>query len=146
VPIGSQERYIALSDVNRLAQAFEREIKQLHLEDIVSTKLGVECFKSENISVFYKDKLGSPSLGSGLYQGTFVLCIRAPFQLEAFQRLGNGFLGIDATHNITHYKEMLLFTIMARDNGDMVSTLIIIFGMRSAHISPRCFGRLDAND
>jgi hypothetical protein len=23
---------------------------------------------------------------------------------------------IDVTHNITHYKEMLLFTIMARDN------------------------------
>jgi len=36
--------------------------------------------------------------------------------MEAFRRLGDGFIGIDATHNITHYKEMLLFTIMARDN------------------------------
>jgi hypothetical protein len=105
-----------LGEVNRLAQAFERETKQLHSEDIVSTKLWIDRYKSEDISVFYKDKLSSPPPGSGLDQGTFVLCIQAPFQLEAFQRLGNGFIGIDATHNITHYKEMLLFTIMARDN------------------------------
>lgn len=115
-PIGSRDKYIALSDVNRLAQAFEREIKQLHSEDIISTKLWIERYKSENISIFYKDKLDSPPAGSGLDQGTFVLCIQAPFQLDAFRRLGNGFIGIDATHNITHYKEMLLFTIMARDN------------------------------
>lgn len=114
--IGSRDRYIALSDVNRLAQELERATKQLHSEDIISTKLWVERFKAENISIFYKDKLTPPPPGSGLDQGTFVLCIQAPFQLEAFRRLGNGFLGIDATHNITHYKEMLLFTIMARDN------------------------------
>lgn len=115
-PIGSRDRYIALGDINRLAQALERETKQLHSEDIISIKLWVERFKSENISIFYKDRLDSPPPGSGLDQGTFVLCIQAPFQLDAFRRLGNGFLGIDATHNITHYRDMLLFTIMARDN------------------------------
>jgi hypothetical protein len=44
-----------LNDVNRLAQALERETKQLHPEDIISTKLWVDHFKSKNISVFYKD-------------------------------------------------------------------------------------------
>jgi hypothetical protein len=112
----SRDRYIALSDVNCLAQAFERETKQLHSEDIISTKLWIERYKSGNISIFYKDKLNSSPPGSGLDRDIFVLCIQAPFQLEAFRRLGNGFIGIDATHNITHYKEMLLFTIMARDN------------------------------
>jgi hypothetical protein len=46
----------------------------------------------------------------------FVLCIQMRFQLEEFRRLGNAFLGIDATHNVTQYKGILLFTIMARDH------------------------------
>jgi hypothetical protein len=116
VPIGSRDRYIVLNDVNRLAQALERETKQLHTEDIISTKLWVERFKLQNIAVFYKDKLDPPPLGSGLDQGTFVLCIQALFQLDAFRRLGNGFIGINATHNIMYYKEMLLFILIARDN------------------------------
>jgi hypothetical protein len=111
-----RDRCIALNDVNRVAQALERDTKQLHPEDIISTKLWIDRFKSENISIFYKDKLVPPPPESGLDQDAFVLCIQAPFQLEAFQRLGNGFLGIDTTHNITHFKEMLLFTLMARDN------------------------------
>ena len=79
-------------------------------------------------------------------QDTFVLCIQAPFQMEAFRRLGDGFIGIDATHNTTQYKEMLLFTIMARDNWGHGEKSIIIFSARSAHISNRCSGCLDAND
>ena len=45
----------------------------------------------------------------------FVLCIQLNFQLEAFQHLGNAFLGIDATHNVTQYKGLLLFTMMVWD-------------------------------
>ena len=116
VPIGSRDRYITLNNVNHLAQALEQETKQLHTEDIISTKLWVDHYKSGNISIFYKDKLDSPSPGSGVDQDTFVLCIQAPFQMEAFQHLGDGFIGIDATHNIMQHKKMLLFTIMARDN------------------------------
>ena len=115
-PIGSRDRYITLSDVNHLAQALEQETKQLHSEDIISTKLWIDRYKFENISIFYKDKLDAPPLGSGLDLGMFVLCIQTPFQLEAFRRLGNGFIGINATHNTTYYQEMLLFMIMARDN------------------------------
>ena len=78
-PIGSWDSYIALGDVNCLAQAFEQKTKQLHLEDIISIKLWIEHFKSENISIFYKDKL-DPSLSrSGLDQGTFMLCIQSLF-------------------------------------------------------------------
>ena len=41
---------------------------------------------------------------------------------------------------------MLLFTIMARDNWGHGEKSIIIFSARSAHISNRCSGCLDAND
>jgi hypothetical protein len=56
-----------------------------------------------------------------------VLCIQTPFQLEAFQRLGNGFIGIDATHNVTQYQDFLLFTIIAHDlwgHGMLLTTEI----------------------
>ena len=43
------------------------------------------------------------------------MCIQTPFQVDAFWRLGNGFIGIDATHNVTQYHNFLLFTIIARD-------------------------------
>ena len=105
-----------LNDINRLAQALEQETKHFHTKDIISTKLWVEHYKSENISIFYKDKLNPPPLESGVDQDTFILCIQAPFQMEAFWHLGNGFIRIDATYNTTQYKGMLLFTIMARDN------------------------------
>jgi hypothetical protein len=32
-----------------------------------------------------------------------------------FWCLRKGFVGIDATHNVTHYKDFLLFTIIMRD-------------------------------
>jgi hypothetical protein len=36
--------------------------------------------------------------------------------MDAFRRLGGGFIGIDATHNTTQYQDLLLFTIITRDH------------------------------
>ena len=54
-------------------------------------------------------------MGSNLANNLFTLCIQTKFQKGAFECLGNGFLGIDTTHNITQYKGILLFTLMAWD-------------------------------
>jgi hypothetical protein len=43
------------------------------------------------------------------------MCIQTTFQADMFQHLGNGFIGIDATHNVTQYPDFLLFTIVVRD-------------------------------
>ena len=64
-----------LNNVNCLTQALERETKQLHIEDIISTKLWIERYKSENISISYKDKLDPPPLELRVDQNTFILCI-----------------------------------------------------------------------
>jgi hypothetical protein len=84
--------------------------------DIISTQLWIDKLKEDNVLAFLKDKTKEPPLGSNLDKDTFVLCIQTPFQLDTFQRLGNGFIGIDATHNVTHYKDYLLFTIITHDN------------------------------
>jgi hypothetical protein len=114
-PDGSQDRFISLQDVCQMARAVEEEDIRLHEEDGISTKLWVDRLKATNIHSFYKDKLDPPPSGSRLQGEDIILCIQTAFQADAFRRLGNGFIGIDATHNITQYRDFLLFTIVARD-------------------------------
>ena len=53
--------------------------------------------------MYYKSKQDLSPEGSDLASDVFVLCIQMKYQLEAFRQLGNAFLGIDATHNVTQY-------------------------------------------
>jgi hypothetical protein len=76
----------------------------------------VEALQSQGEFVYYKDKRDPPPEGSELARDLFVLCLQTKFQKDAYNRLGNVFLGIDATHNVTQYKGILLFTLMVRDH------------------------------
>jgi hypothetical protein len=78
-------------------------------------ELWVDKLKDQNIKTFLKDKVTDLPLGSNLDKTAFVLCMQTPFQLHMFQCLGDGFIGIDATHNTTQYSDLLLFTIVVRD-------------------------------
>ena len=98
-----------------MARIIEEEKIHLHKEDSISTKLWMDRLEADSTRVFYKDKITPSPSGSNLDKETFVMCIQTPFQVNAFQHLGNGFIGIDATHNITQYGDFLLFTIIARD-------------------------------
>jgi hypothetical protein len=105
-----------LHDVSRMTHSVQEETIRLHTEDGISTKLWVDRLKSMKVNVFYKDKLTPPPSASRLQGDTFILCMQTPFQMDMFRQLGNGgFIRIDATHNVTHFRDMLLFTIIARD-------------------------------
>lgn len=112
-PDGTRDQLIALKEVNRIAQVLENDKIRLHPDDAVSTRLLIEQLSSKGTLTFYKDR---QDRDSRLPEDAFVLCIQTDFQLDAFRRLGNGFIGIDATHNITQYQNLLLFTIIARDH------------------------------
>jgi len=114
-PNGSWDRFISLQDICRMVCVVEEENIRLHKEDAISTKLWVDRLKAKNIHISYKDKLDPPPSGSKLQGEDFVMCIQTAFQVDVFRCLGNGFIGIDATHNITQYPDFLLFTIIARD-------------------------------
>ena len=86
---------------------------QLNTNDAQSTRNWIETLKSEGEIVYYKDKQDSSPEGSDLASNLFILCLQTRFQKEAYNRLGNAFLGIDATHNVIQYKGILLFTLMA---------------------------------
>jgi hypothetical protein len=102
--------------VNQWGWIVEQSEIHLHPVDIISTQLWIDKLKEDNVLAFLKDKTKEPPLRSNLNKDTFVLCIQTPFQLDTFQCLRNGFIGIDATHNVTHYKDYLLFTIIIHDN------------------------------
>lgn len=89
---------------------------QLDPNDVNSTQIWVDDLLADGNFVFYKDKQDLPPKGSNLAPDVFALRIQMKFQLEWFQQLRNTFLGIDVTHNVTQYKGILLFTVMAQDH------------------------------
>ncbi len=115
-PDNSRDKLISLEEVNCLAQVIENQSIRLHPDDAISTKLLIEQLSSVGNLTFYKDKQDRAPINSRLPEDAFVLCIQTSFQLDAFRRLGDGFIGIDATHNVTQYQDLLLFTIIARDH------------------------------
>jgi len=80
----------------------------------------MDRLKKENMNVFYKDKLTPPPSASRL-QGELLFCVCRPFpNRRVLVPRDGGFIGIDATHNVTHFRDVLLFTIIARDRWAMV--------------------------
>jgi hypothetical protein len=114
-PHDSRDRFISLSDVSKMGRSLLKNEICLHPEDAISIRLWFDRFKDEDSLIYYKDRLDPAPQGSGLQDQAFVMCIQTGFQLDAFWRLGNSFIGIDATHNVTQYENYLLFTIIARD-------------------------------
>lgn len=130
-----------------MARYHENDKICLHPEDAISIRLWVDKLKSKNAQIFYKDKIDLPPPGSTLHQDVFVLCIQTAFQVDAFRRLGGGFIGIDATHNITNYQDLLLFTIVARDRWGHGKRHLLYFhfsGLRRS-TKNRCSCCLDAD-
>ena len=114
-PDGSRDRFISPQDIARLGRLQTNDKIRLHPEDVISTQIWADKIRSENARIFHKNKLEPPPPGSSLQQDAFVMCIQTPFQLDAFRRLGDNFIGIDGTHSITIYEGLQLFTIITRD-------------------------------
>ena len=110
-----QDKFISPEYVNRWGRVVEQAEIRLHPVDIILVQLWVDRLREDNVLLFLKDMSEGPPLESNLDKDAFVLCIQTPFQLNTFRHLGNGFIGIDATHNVTHYKDLLLFTIITRN-------------------------------
>ena len=111
-----RDHYITMGEIGRIRKDIERERIRLDPNDSNSTRIWVDNLVSEGHFICYKDKLDQPPDGSNLADDVFFLCIQMKFQKDAFRRLGNAFLGVDATHNCTQYEGILLFTMMARDH------------------------------
>jgi len=115
-PHRSCDYLIALKEVNQIAHALDNDKIRLHPDDAISTRLLIGQLAAQDTCTFYKDRQDRAPIDSRLPGDAFVLCIQTSFQLDAFRCLGKNFIGINATHNITQYQNILLFTIVARDD------------------------------
>jgi hypothetical protein len=123
---GSHDKFANFGDVSCVARVLDVETIRLHPQDGASIKLWIERLKDENIQIFYKDKLDPSPTGLPMLENDLLLCIQTPYQLDAFQRLSHHFIGIDATHNTTQYKEIMLYTMIACDDwGHGVPTFLL---------------------
>ena len=117
----------------------EQETICLHPKDAISIKLWMDRLQEMEINVFYKDKLTPPPPASKLQRDTLILCVQTPFQMDAFWCLRNGgFIGIDATHNLTYFPDVLLFMIIARDRWGHGSYVIAICGCWAEALELQC--------
>jgi hypothetical protein len=88
---------------------------RLHPKDGNSVLCWVEQLLNEDALLAFKASADPVPEGSTLAADSFVLIIQTNYQKEVFQMLGNSFMGIDATHNTTHYENFNLFTLIVRD-------------------------------
>ena len=105
-----------MGEICRIRKEVQRADIRLDANDAHSTRIWVDKLQSQGDFVYYKNKWDPPPEGSDLANNLFALCIQSKFQKEAYERLGDGFLGIYVTHNVTQYKGIQLFTLMAWDN------------------------------
>ena len=104
-----------MRDINCIQRIIQDEDIWLDENDVISIKVWATQLQQEGAKITLIDKIDAPPPGSGLSPDTFVFCIQTKFQKDQFQEIGNGFLGIDATHNTTQYMGLQLFTVIARD-------------------------------
>jgi len=113
-----RDYYITMQEICRIRKEVQKADIQLDANDAQSTHIWVNNLQLQGEFVYYKDKLDPSPEGSDLANNLFALYIQTKFQKDVYKHLRNRFLGIDMTHNITQYKGILLFTLMAWDNWD----------------------------
>ena len=96
-----QDHYITRGEISRIRKDVQRANMELDANDAQLMWNWVKTLRSEGEIVYYKDKQDPPPEGSDLASDLFILCLQTRFQKEAYIRLRNMFLGIDATHNVT---------------------------------------------
>ena len=106
-----------LIQVIGLKCGIEFEEIQLHQNDGQSVLNWVERLHKEGSILGFKSSMDLPLWGLGLAKDTFALIIQNDYQREAFAKYRHhSFAGLDATHNMTHYENMSLFTVMVHDH------------------------------
>ena len=102
------------SDVH-YQRGIESEQIRLHRNDGESVLQWVERLREDGDILGFKSSADPAPKDSSLAENAFVLMIQTQYQREIFGKYGHTFVGLDATHNTTHYENTSLFTVIVRD-------------------------------
>jgi hypothetical protein len=108
---------VTRADVRRVQKTIEEETIRLASQDGPSVLEWVRKLREQGHFVFLKTSSEASPVDAALplAADSFVLIIQTKYQCECWEKHGGSFAGIDATHNTTHYENMSLFTLLARD-------------------------------
>ncbi|KAG6807961.1 hypothetical protein H0H92_005889, partial [Tricholoma furcatifolium] len=107
--------FVTLADVRRIEKAIEAEAIRFHQNDGLSIREWVQLLARKGTLLGYKSRTCEIPLGSGLAADTFFLAIQSDWQRSQFRNRGSHLLCIDGTHNITMYENLILTTLIVRD-------------------------------
>lgn len=117
--------------INSLKRCIEAKKICLHHHDRPSILCWVERLQEAGDLLAFKSSSDPPPERSGLKAQTFVLVIQTNYQCSIFGCEGHNYAGIDATHNMTHYENTSLFTLLVCDcwgHGMYLTTIKIMEG------------------
>jgi len=107
---------IVLADVRRIEKRIEAQLVRLDRDDGKSVRKWTEQLESEGSLLGFKSVSCPVPTKSGLADEVFLLAIQTKAQQTLFREFGNTLAFIDGTHNTTMYENMVLTTIIVRDN------------------------------
>jgi hypothetical protein len=88
---------------------------QLHPKDGPSIILWALQLAMEYTILAFKLSNDPAPMGSCLASDVFILIIQVQYQKVMFRTLSNSFMGLDMTHNTTHYENVSLFAVIVQD-------------------------------
>ena len=116
IPHLQREHLVTIADVHNIARRIQNQLERFASDDGHSVLLWVQKLRARGVDVFLKCAGDDPG-STGLDRDTFVMIIQTPAQRKLWETYGHGrFAGIDGTHNTTHYTNMNLYTVLARDD------------------------------
>ncbi|KAJ7572931.1 hypothetical protein C8J56DRAFT_1067274 [Mycena floridula] len=113
----SKDQYTKSGLEDLCSQAKKIEAKKICFakQDGASVHCAVEKLREEGHFMVLKMTTDAVLEGSDADPQTFILIIHTKYQMECWRKWGSDFAGLNVTHNMTHYENMSLFTIMTQD-------------------------------
>nr|GAT51335.1 predicted protein [Mycena chlorophos] len=127
-----RDQQVKREDISRIQARIRAELYRLDPEDDQSVLAYAKQLREDGHFAFIKTRRDAAPEGSGLAPDSFVLVIQVRYQQECWYHYGHDrFVGIDATHNMTHYREVNLFSLVVRDDwGHGVPTAYMLSSLK----------------
>jgi hypothetical protein len=120
----TRDQMVPRAQIARMKRAIDAKETQYDSNDDISTELLVRKLAEEETVLIYKPVGEIVPEDSYLKPDTFFLVLQTKTQRELAARYGNAILFVDGTHNLTTRANLVLHTILARDehgHGKLIS-------------------------
>nr|GAT55236.1 predicted protein [Mycena chlorophos] len=135
-----RDQHVKRQDISRINARICAALYRLDPDDDKSVLAYVEKLRAEGNFVFIKTRRDALPGGTDLEADSFVLIIHMRYQQQCWYRYGHDqFVGIDATHNMTHYHNVGLYSLVVRDDWGHGVPAAYMLSSKADEATVRCF-------